>query len=195
MSHTDPGRMRPAGSGRGGAVSIPNLITLARILLVPILVWSIASGELELAFWLFVLAGASDALDGFLAKRFHMQTELGAYLDPLADKALLISIYVSLAVVELIPRWVAIAVVTRDVMIIGAILLSVLLARPVTIRPLVVSKVNTAVQIAFAALVLASAGLDLNPGRAFEVGLVAVGLLTALSAAAYLAEWMRHMAR
>jgi cardiolipin synthase (CMP-forming) len=176
-------------------VSLPNLITLARILLVPILVWSIASGELELAFWLFVLAGASDAVDGFLAKRFHMQTELGAYLDPLADKALLISIYISLAVVELIPRWVAIAVVTRDVMIIGAILLSVLLAQPVTIRPLVVSKVNTAVQIAFAALVLASAGLDLNPGRAFEVGLVAVGLLTALSAAAYLAEWMRHMAR
>ncbi|MFG1422933.1 CDP-alcohol phosphatidyltransferase family protein [Roseixanthobacter liquoris] len=176
-------------------MSLPNIITLARILLVPILVWSIAAGELELAFWLFVLAGASDAVDGFLAKRFHMQTELGAYLDPLADKALLISIYVSLAVVGLIPRWVAIAVVTRDVMIIGAILLSVLLARPVTIRPLVVSKVNTAVQIAFAALVLATAGLGLHPGRAFEVGLVAVGLLTALSAAAYLAEWMRHMAR
>jgi cardiolipin synthase len=176
-------RPHPAGADPG------------RILLVPILVWSIASGELELAFWLFVLAGASDAVDGFLAKRFHMQTELGAYLDPLADKALLISIYVSLAMVELIPRWVAIAVVTRDVMIIGAILLSVLLAQPVKIRPLVVSKVNTAVQIAFAALVLASAGLDLNPGRAFEVGLVAVGLLTALSAAAYLAEWMRHMAR
>ncbi|MFG1463101.1 CDP-alcohol phosphatidyltransferase family protein [Xanthobacter sp. DSM 24535] len=176
-------------------MSLPNLITLCRILLVPVLVWAIASGEVKLAFWLFVLAGASDALDGFLAKRFGMQTELGAYLDPLADKALLISIYVSLAVAELIPRWVAIAVVTRDVMIIGAILLSVLMDKPVTIRPLVVSKVNTAVQIAFAALVLASAGLAIDVGSAFQVGLVAVGLLTALSAAAYLAEWMRHMAR
>ncbi|TCT08195.1 CDP-alcohol phosphatidyltransferase family protein [Aquabacter spiritensis] len=175
-------------------MSLPNLITLGRILLVPVVVWAIASGEIQLAFWLFLAAGVSDALDGFLAKRFGMQTELGAYLDPLADKALLISIYVSLSVVGLIPRWVAIAVVTRDVMIIGAVLLSVLLARPVHIRPLVVSKVNTLAQIAFAALVLASAGFGIPLHLGFELGLVAVGILTALSAAAYLADWMRHMA-
>ena len=174
-------------------MSLPNLITLARILMVPVVVWAIAAGEVQLAFWLFVLAGVSDAIDGFLARHFGMQTELGAYLDPLADKALLISIYVALAVVDLIPRWTAIAVVSRDIMIIGAIILSVLMAKPVAIRPLVVSKVNTLVQIVFAALVLASAGFGFPLHHAYALGLLAVGGLTVLSAAAYLAEWIRHV--
>lgn len=181
-------------SGRDVLVSIPNIITLLRILLVPVVVWAIASDEPQVAFWLFLCAGISDAVDGFLAKQFGMQTELGAYLDPLADKALLISIYVTLGIVGDIPRWVAIAVVARDVMIIGAVILSVAMARPVHIRPLVVSKVNTMVQIAFAALVLAASGFNLSLGFAFHLGLVAVALLTVLSAAAYLASWTRHMA-
>ncbi|MGQ3671148.1 CDP-alcohol phosphatidyltransferase family protein [Xanthobacter sp. TB0136] len=175
-------------------MSLPNLITLFRIVLVPTIVWAIAAQEVQLAFWLFLVAGVSDALDGFIAKRFNMQTELGAYLDPVADKALLVSIYVGLAVVELIPRWLAIAVVSRDVMIIGAVVLSLVMARPVVIRPLLVSKINTAAQIAFAAFVLAVSGFDIHLPGAFNVGLVAVGVLTCLSAAAYLAEWIRHMA-
>lgn len=176
------------------SISLPNVITLFRILLVPATVWAIGVGETQLAFWLFLTAGVSDGLDGFIAKRFHMQTELGAYLDPVADKALLVSIYVTLAVVGLTPRWVAIAVVSRDVMIIGAVVLSLVMAKPVTIAPLLVSKVNTAVQIAFAAFVLASSGFDLHLPQVFALGLIAVGLLTGLSAAAYLAAWMRHMA-
>ncbi|MDQ0505459.1 CDP-alcohol phosphatidyltransferase family protein [Xanthobacter agilis] len=175
-------------------MSVPNLITIFRILLVPTVVWAIGVGEAELAFWLFLTAGVSDALDGFIAKRFGMQTELGAYLDPVADKALLVSIYVALAVVGDIPRWVAIAVVSRDVMIVGAVVLSLVMAKPVAIRPLVVSKLNTAAQIAFAAFVLASSGFGLDVPQVFSLGLVFVGLLTGLSAAAYLAEWMRHMA-
>ncbi len=178
----------------GGGVSLPNLITLFRIILVPIVVWAIAAQEVQLAFWLFLLAGISDALDGFIAKRFNMQTELGAYLDPLADKALLVSIYVALAVVDLIPRWLAIAVVSRDVMIIGAVVLALVMVKPVIIRPLLVSKINTVAQIAFAAFVLAVSGFGIHMPGAFSVGLVAVGVLTCLSAAAYLAEWIRHMA-
>ena len=81
----------------GIALSIPNLITLGRILLVPVVVWAIATpGAMWIAFVLFVAAGVSDAVDGFLAKRFAMTTELGAYLDPLADKALIVSIYLTL---------------------------------------------------------------------------------------------------
>ena len=79
-------------------MSIPNLITLARIILVPVVVWAIASGQLRLAFLLFLAAAVSDAVDGFLAKRFGMKTELGAYLDPLADKVLIVSIYVTLGI-------------------------------------------------------------------------------------------------
>lgn len=175
-------------------MSLPNIITILRILLVPVVVWAIASGETYLAFWLFLVAGLSDAVDGFIAKRFGMQTELGAYLDPVADKALLVSIYVSLSVAELIPRWVAIAVVSRDVMIIGAVVLSLTMAKPVTIRPLLISKINTLVQILFAAYVLASTGFGFEVAGAFPLGLLAVGLLTGLSAAAYLADWGRHMA-
>lgn len=176
-------------------VSLPNIITLFRLLLVPAVIWAIGAHQFELAFWLFLTAGISDGLDGFIAKRFSMQTELGAYLDPLADKALLVSIYVMLAYVGLIPNWMAIAVVSRDVMIVGAVLLSQVLAKPVKIAPLFVSKMNTLVQIAFAAWVLASAGLGVDVPRLQDLGLVVVGLLTGVSAAAYLAEWTRHMAR
>jgi len=175
-------------------VNLPNLITVLRILLVPTVVWAIGVGEMELAFWLFLAAGISDGLDGFIAKRFGLQTELGAYLDPVADKALLVSIYIALAVVEEIPRWVAIAVVSRDIMIVGAVVLSLVMMKPVAIRPLLVSKLNTAAQIAFAAVVLATAGFGISAPQLQSLGLLAVGLLTGLSAAAYLAEWMRHMA-
>ena len=90
----------------GIALSIPNLITLGRILLVPVVVWAIASGEqyIWIAFVLFLAAGVSDAVDGYLAERFQITTELGAYLDPLADKALIVSIYLTLGIKDLIPR-------------------------------------------------------------------------------------------
>ena len=91
-------------------MSIPNLITLARILAVPVIVWAITAGEMRLAFILFLVAGVSDLVDGFLAKRFGMATELGAYLDPLADKAMIVSIYVALGIVEAMPRWLVILV-------------------------------------------------------------------------------------
>lgn len=175
-------------------MNLPNFITIARIFAVPVVVWAIVSARPGVAFWLFLAAGISDAIDGFIAKRFHLQSELGAYLDPLADKALLVSIYVTLAVAGYVPQWVAIAVVSRDIMIVSAVILSWVLAKPVVIRPLVISKLNTAAQIAFAAFVLASLGFGFPPGPAFDLGMVLVGGLTALSAAAYLAEWARHMA-
>ena len=141
-------------------MSIPNLITLGRILLVPIVVWAIASGAMWIAFVLFLVAGVSDAVDGFLAKRFDMTTELGAYLDPLADKALIVSIYVTLGINGLIPRWLVILVVSRDIMIVGAIMLSWLMGSPLKIKPLLVSKLNTVAQIVFACVVLGSLGFD-----------------------------------
>ena len=102
-------------------MSIPNsnIITLGRILLVPVIVWAIASNQMEIAFAIFVIAGVSDAVDGFLAKRFNMASELGALLDPLADKALLVSIYVALGIWGAVPRWLVILVVSRDIMIVG----------------------------------------------------------------------------
>jgi cardiolipin synthase len=174
--------------------SLPNLITVGRIVLVPVVVWAITSGNMLLAFWLFVAAGISDAIDGFLAKHLNARTEFGAYLDPLADKALLMSIYVTLSIEGLLPRWVVIAVVSRDIMIMGAVILAWVVNKPVAIHPLIVSKLNTTAQIALAALVLASSGFKFDPGQLLEVALVLTGALTAISAAAYLVTWMRHMA-
>ena len=145
-------------------MSIPNLITLARILLVPILIWAITSGEMRIAFLLFLAAGVSDAVDGFLAKRFGMATELGAYLDPLADKTMIVSIYVALGVADALPRWLVILVVSRDVMIVGAVILSWVMDKPVALKPLMVSKLNTVAQITLALVVLAGLGFNLDAG-------------------------------
>jgi cardiolipin synthase len=174
-------------------LGIPNLITLGRIILVPIVVWAITSGEMRLAFFLFLAAGISDAVDGFLAKRFHMASELGAYIDPLADKALIVSIYVALGISGGLPLSLVILVVSRDIMIISGFMLSWLVGKPMPVKPLPVSKLNTVAQILLATLVLAERGFafDAAPFTAIIIGLVAV--LTLLSIAFYLAEWLRHM--
>jgi cardiolipin synthase (CMP-forming) len=164
---------------RARRLNLPNLITIARILSVPVMVWAIASGEMLVAFGLFVLAGLSDAVDGYLAKRFGMRSELGAYLDPLADKALIVSIYI--------------LVVSRDIMIVGAVMLSWLVGKPIAVKPLLVSKLNTAAQIAFAALVLASLGFNFEVRPLLAAATALVAALTLLSIAAYLREWVRHM--
>ena len=173
--------------------SIPNLITLGRILLVPIVIWAIASEQMELAFAVFIVAGVSDAVDGFLAKRFNMTSELGALLDPLADKALLVSIYIALGIWHAIPRWIVILVVSRDIMIVAAVIVSWLFDKPVAMKPLMVSKLNTAAQVAFAALVLAALAFGFNP-QPYDIILMGfVTVFTLSSVSLYLVEWLRHM--
>ncbi|HEY1364397.1 MAG TPA: CDP-alcohol phosphatidyltransferase family protein [Xanthobacteraceae bacterium] len=174
-------------------MSIPNLITLGRILLVPVVVWAITAGEMRVAFALFVAAGVSDAVDGFLAKRFGMTTRLGAYLDPLADKAMLVSIYVALGISGAIPRWLVILVVSRDIMIVSAVILSWLVDKPVQPKPLLVSKLNTVAQILLACLVLAALGFRFDAELAVSLLTALVAVLTLLSVAFYVGEWVRHM--
>jgi cardiolipin synthase len=174
-------------------VNIPNIITLGRILAVPFIVWAIASNQMEIAFAIFIVAGVSDAIDGFLAKRFNMSSELGALLDPLADKALLVSIYMALGIWGAVPRWIVILVVSRDIMIVGAVIVSWLFGKPIPMKPLMVSKLNTVAQVMFAALVLASVGFGFNatPYDLILMGLVTI--FTLLSVSFYLVEWARHM--
>ena len=175
-------------------MTIPNLITIARLFLVPLVIVMIVNARWEAAFIVFVVAGVSDAVDGFLARRCGMASELGAWLDPPADKALIVSIYITLAIVGAIPIWLVVLVAARDIMIVAAVLLSWLLARPLTIAPFAVSKLNTAAQIAFAALALGSRAFGVDPGQAGAVGELIVAVLTLGSMAAYLAFWLRHMA-
>jgi len=175
-------------------VNIPNALTLARIVSVPLVVWLIVSHEMRAAFILFLLAGVSDAADGYLANRFDWRTELGAYLDPIADKLLLVSIYVTLGLSNQLPAWLVIAVVSRDILIIGAFLLSLVLSRPVPIHPLLISKANTLAQIVLAGLVLAELGLGLGLEQLVAVLIPVTGTLTIISAGAYFWAWLKHMA-
>jgi cardiolipin synthase len=174
-------------------VNLPNLITIGRLVLVPFVVAMISRGNWEAAFLGFVIAGVSDGIDGFIARRFDMRSELGAYLDPLADKALLMSIYVSLAIEGALPGWLAIVVVSRDVMIMGAVVLSWLMDKPVKIHPSFLSKVNTVGQIAFAALVLGSHAFDIADSVYLPQMMLVVAGLTVASMGAYLGRWLRHM--
>lgn len=174
---------------------VPNLITLGRLILVPVIIYLIGNQAYEAAFWVFVAAGISDGVDGFIAKRFGYTTTLGAYLDPVADKALLVSIFVSLGMQELIPYWLVILVVSRDVLIVGAVLISWLIGFAVTMRPLMVSKVNTTAQIAYAAGVLAVLGFqfEMHTGSLLVLAAYLTGLTTVVSGASYLVDWIRDV--
>ena len=141
---------------------IPNILTLARIALVPWLIVLLQEHEFQLSLLVFVVAGVTDALDGFIAKRFNASSKLGAILDPLADKALLVSSYVMLSVMELIPFWLMVVVVFRDIAIIGGFLILVLFYGSIEMKPLRSSKLNTFLQISFIALMLAALGFELE---------------------------------
>lgn len=163
-------------------------------MLVPLVVWLIITRQFELAFWAFLMAGISDGVDGFIAKQFNQQTALGAYLDPLADKALLVSIYVALGVQQEIPAWLVIMVASRDLAIVAAVLLSWMLDKAVTMHPLFVSKVNTTGQIVLAAMILGGLGFELELLQFRDVAVAAVAGLTVVSLVAYLVVWLQHMA-
>src|SRR5262245_4671028 len=160
---------------------------------VPVIFWLLLNDHPRIAFFVFLAAGISDAVDGFLAKRFKWTSELGAYLDPLADKILIVSIYIALAVSGQIPLWLVIAVVSRDILILLAVLLSWLVDRPFAIKPLTISKINTASQLTLATAVLGDNAFGLGLDTTRQVLVWVTGVSTVLSLAAYLRLWVRHM--
>jgi cardiolipin synthase len=174
-------------------LNLPNLITIGRILLVPVVVWAIASRQMQIAFLIFLIAGLSDAIDGFLAKRLGMTSDLGAHLDPLADKVLIVSIYIALGITEAIPRWIVILVVSRDILIVGGVMLAWFLGKPMRVRPVLVSKLNTVAQIVLACLVLASLAFGVAFSLAEYIVMSIVAALTLASVGFYVREWVLHM--
>jgi cardiolipin synthase len=175
-------------------VTPPNIISLARLLSVPLIVWLMDQRAYGWAFWLFVAAGLSDGIDGFLAKRFDWRTRLGSFLDPLADKALLVSIYVTLGMQGHLPSWLVILVVSRDILIIGAVLLSSFLGHDLKMEPLMISKANTLAQIGLAGLMLADLGFGLTLAPLPRYGVFVVALTTVVSGASYVVSWARMVA-
>ena len=176
--------------GQGVYLTLPNVISFARLCAVPAAIWLVLHRHFGAAFTLFVLAGISDAVDGWLARR-RGGTALGAILDPLADKTLMIGMYVTLAAIGQLPDWLAILVVFRDLIIVGGVVLLWMTSNAMQIKPLVVSKWNTALQIGLVAVVLGldSLGVALWPLRQAMVWLVTG--TTLFSGGAYVVRTVR----
>jgi cardiolipin synthase len=174
-------------------LNLPNLITLARLLSVPLAIWLIFDERYGAAFWVFIGAGVSDALDGYIAKRFDRRTRLGALLDPTADKALLAGVYVSLWLVGQLPGWLVGLVVLRDFLIVLGFVLIQTTAAPKRFDPLSISKLNTLVQLSLIGFVLAQ-GLGIEAESVKFLLIAAAAVTTVLSGLSYLARWARILA-
>jgi cardiolipin synthase (CMP-forming) len=137
-------------------MTIPNLLTFCRILLTPLLVWFLLNNELNQALVVFFIAGMTDGLDGLIARLFHQKSKLGAYLDPLADKLLLVSSFILLGYIGLAPVWLVIITISRDVMIVLGLVTLVFHQVQVVIKPILLSKIATFMQLLTVLAVLAS---------------------------------------
>ena len=174
----------------GGILAwLPNLITLARLLAVPVTVYLLLSESYTAAFWLFVAAGVSDAVDGIIAKQFRVTSLVGAYLDPLADKALLVGIFITLAALGQVALWLVILIVFRDILIIGGAILFHTLTRSLKMEPLLVSKANTAAQLLLASAIMAQLGLGFALPDLIHILVFVVTATTVVSGGAYVIKW------
>ncbi|MAF94410.1 MAG: CDP-alcohol phosphatidyltransferase [Rhodospirillaceae bacterium] len=175
-------------------MNLPNLITLGRLFSVPVILWLIIGGSMLAAFWVFFVSALSDAVDGIIAKYFDAETVFGAFLDPIADKALLVSVFIMLGYQGYIEAWLVIMVVFRDLVIIGGAILFQTVTQTLTMRPLAISKVNTFVQLVFAVIVLWVEAYGLDGGVAVGVIGYIVAVTTLWSGTAYVITWSNRAA-
>ncbi|WP_078120788.1 CDP-alcohol phosphatidyltransferase family protein [Thiosocius teredinicola] len=171
---------------------LPNAISVARIILVGPIVLALLERKFETAIWLFLVAGASDGLDGFLAKRFGWSSRLGGILDALADKLLLISTFICLWWLEVFPWWLVASVLARDLIIVVGATVYNFRVETVQPEPSVVSKLNTFLQIALAAVGVVQLGFGGIPGVVIQLLIAAVMVTIVLSGAGYVREWSRR---
>lgn len=172
-----------------GLSDLPNAISIGRVLLTLPVVFLLLERRFSLALLLFAVAGVSDALDGYLAKRFGWRSSLGGILDPLADKALLMSAYLVLGAIGIIPVWLVVVVVFRDLVIVGGALIYHFRIEDLEAAPTWTSKLNTLLQITLVILVMANAGPLPLPGWLIEGLLWSTLATTILSGAQYVWVW------
>ncbi len=174
-------------------LTIPNLITLTRILLTPLFVILLIQQRFQQALWIFILAGISDMADGLIARRWRQKSPLGALLDPLADKLLMCSSFVTLSIYHLIPPWLAVIVISRDVVMVLGVMLFKLVHVPVIIQPTLAGKLSTTTQVATVLLVLVAQCWAIS--SAFLLALFwLTGGITAVSGTHYVLQALLHAA-
>lgn len=172
--------------------NLPNLITGLRILLIPPFLWLLLQGSHGAALVLFVLAGVSDGVDGFLARRFGWHSRLGALLDPAADKLLMVCAYLALGWLGALPWWLVGMVLLRDGIIVAGALAYYRLFGVYEMEPLRVSKLNTALQIVLVLTALWALAFGGVPSALLHWLIYAVGLSTLASGSAYVWVWSRR---
>jgi cardiolipin synthase len=170
---------------------IPNIITVFRMLLIPPVGWALLNGEYQLAFWLFFIAGFSDALDGFLARYFSWQSKFGATMDPIADKLLMIVTFYCMAWQNLIPWWLFVAVFLRDVVILGGAAAYQLVTKSLQMEPILLGKLNTFLQILLVLAVLTYWAYGVISAEAVRWLVLALLVSTIASGIAYIGIWSR----
>lgn len=169
---------------------LPNLITISRIALAPVLILLLKEEEYAASLAVFAIAGVSDGLDGFIAKRFHYESRLGSILDPVADKILLLSSYVMLTMLNHIPFWLMLTVAFRDFLIIGGYLVYTSMIGPVQMRPSGLSKFNTLLQITLVIVILGQQAFEWTDPFIVQAMIYGVLLSTVASGVHYLWTWL-----
>jgi len=163
---------------------LPNTITLARLFMVPALILVLKDEDYRLALLIFLVAGISDALDGYIAKKYNFVSHFGAVLDPVADKLLLVSAYIMLSIIGHVPFWLVLAVVSRDLFIVGGYMVVTSLMGAVTMNPSLLSKLNTLMQIILVIAILADQAAGQSHYQSHQLvltGLIYIVLLTTIA--------------
>jgi cardiolipin synthase (CMP-forming) len=173
---------------------LPNLLTALRLFAAPLTAWLIVEGRDVGALGVFAFAGLSDALDGYLARLLSPDSRFGAYLDPAADKLLMLASFLTLAATHAVPLWLTALVIGRDVAIVAGLGLARVLSLPLKVEPLYIGKVSTVVQVCFIGLVLLLLALDSDQPTLVLAGGVATAAVTVASWLAYGQLWFRALA-
>lgn len=168
---------------------IPNILTLIRIAACPVLVLLLHDRNYQMALALFLAAGITDGLDGYIAKRFNYISKFGSVLDPVADKLLIASAYIMLAMLGDIPFWLLIVVMFRDLVIVAGYLMFVAMGEKLPMRPIITSKINTFMQISLMVAVLLEKSGFLHIPLVTEALVVGVLLTTIISGIQYVWVW------
>jgi len=171
---------------------LPNAISIMRIVLIAPILLYIVQGRYGLALLLFFVAGFSDGVDGFLAKRYDWHTRIGALLDPIADKLLVGGTFITLVIVGLVPAWIAILVIVRDVVIVGGATAYNFLVKPVEGEPTRISKLNTALQLLFVVFILSRAGFGWPDQITITIIGAGVMVTIVVSGIDYVWSWARR---
>jgi cardiolipin synthase (CMP-forming) len=172
---------------------LPNILSALRLALAPVTAWLIVTGEFTAAFAVFVVAGATDALDGWLAKKLDCPTTVGKFLDPAADKLLMLAAFLALAWESHIPSWIALVVILRDLLIAGSVGVARIAGAKLDTTPMFLGKLSTVLQVAYVALHLAALAFGLSLAAIGEADAYIVAAITSLSGGAYLTRFIEAM--